>query len=949
MLRYATSASAATALVLVCVALATAAAIESGLWTIGVEDGRATVRLNGAPVLVGNYVTFYEPEWKGVRLTTAGVAPEMKRERTGAALTCTQSVTGVGRADMTLVAKPDALEFRAKLRSEVAGPVEIGFLIPPGSLWKDGAAVLETTGLGGRAEQHLEVGVVPFEQQSGFDTLRCEAAGHLLEISVATSRGEWVLQDLRRSNEKAVRLVMSASVGAEAAELTATATIHAREIGGDVAPLPRLVNLLDGNAGFEEGADRWQCPDNAVPDDEVALEGKRSMRMTVTARGQGVYVTRYVPVVEGRRYGAAALIRTQDVRPLPPGPGYSSTGATLIVEWADENRKWLAAGVYASGVYGTQDWRDVQIRDLSPAPPRARYAIIFLSLRAIGTAWFDDVRFHEMPQRPVKLTAPADGSTIADNRPLFRWERAPVPGYVLQLSTNNAFMAPLIEAHVQETSWRPPEPVGKGTWYWRVARGSSSAFSETASFTQKADPSADTTGPTLCLASQSLADADEPIRVAALDPSGIAPRSARAWIDGRPTRRSDVVVDDTGIAIRPRDGWERGLHWLRLRAADRKGNVTDDECPFVFGKAPARYGFRRDGVLSEDGRPVFPFGIYQIDEDDMAAAEALGFDLIHNYRFESSQDNGAAREYLDAAEEHGLKVFMGFDRGIGSSNGLMQGNLRTLCERVGALMDHPALAAWYLYDEPEIGHQYVSPSQLRTYYETIKGLDPYHPVCVVSGLSDPSDYLGAFDWFWSEEYTTARAVASLMQDRRRALPHVPMSAIVHCYDAAQTSAMREGETPDVSRFHPTPRELRANAYTAITQGSNGLLYWWYGDGGRQFLALGEVPAAQEAVKSILAELRSVEPFLVADVPVLEPDCEPPDAGLYLWAKQHEGKLLVIAVNPGDATVDVRLRLRKVGTQEASVLFEGRRVRVDGGTLADRFDGLAVHVYELATQ
>jgi hypothetical protein len=110
-----------------------------------------------------------------------------------------------------------------------------------------------------------------------------------------------------------------------------------------------------------------------------------------------------------------------------------------------------------------------------------------------------------------------------------------------------------------------------------------------------------------------------------------------------------------------------------------------------------------------------------------------------------------------------------------------------------------------------------------------------------------------------------------------------------------------------------------------------------------------VPAAQEAVKSILAELRSVEPFLVADVPVLEPDCEPPDAGLYLWAKQHEGKLLVIAVNPGDATVDVRLRLRKVGTQEASVLFEGRRVRVDGGTLADRFDGLAVHVYELATQ
>ncbi|MFQ6097348.1 MAG: hypothetical protein ACE5O2_06420 [Armatimonadota bacterium] len=930
-------------------ARASSEAVTVGPWHIEADEAGAVVRVDDVVVLAGNYAALYEPGWKGALLNTSGAALRLRHGRNRVALTWTKSASGVGRAEMALGATPDAVEFTTALRTQAHGPVEIGFFIPADSLWRDRRAVVETSALAGRVQQHFEVADVPFEALAGLESLTCEAGDYILALSLRASRGEWVLQDFRRTQRKAVRLVMSAQVGEESAEVTGTAILRVRKIGGEVEPLPRAENLLRDNPGFEDGPDGWQCPENATPDADTAIQGRRSMRMTVMARGEPVYITRMVPVAEGRRYGASALVKTDDVRPLPPGPGYSSTGATVIVEWADGARKWLAPGAYGAGVYGTSDWREVQVRNLSPAPEGARYAIVFLSLRAIGTAWFDDVRFYEVPQPPVRLDGPADGAMVADNRPLFRWQPAPVPGYVLQLCTDNAFMGPLIEAHVQSTSWRPPQPLAQGQWYWRVARSTSSKFSKPFGFTQTADRAEDTTGPTLCLESQSLSDSAEPLRIRVNDPSGPDPKSLRVWVDGRSLGKRGIHIANNLVTLRRPTGWRPGLHWLRLRAADARGNVTEDECPFVFAKVGTRYSFRRDGVLLENGRAVFPFGIYQIDEEDMANAKRLGFDLVHNYRFEGSQDDQGARDYLDAAAEHGLKVFMGFDRGKSSGNGLMQGNLRMLARRVGTLMDHPALAAWYLYDEPEVGSQYVSPAQLRTYYDTIKGLDPYHPVCVVVGWPNPSSYRGAFDWFWSEEYSTARSVATMMRKRRKALRRVPICAIVHCYDRAQTSALRAGQEPSPARFRPTPTELRANAYTAITQGSNGLLYWWYGDGGRNYYALGEVPSAQEALKGILAEIRSLEPYLVADAPVIRPDYEPADSPLYLWAKEHEGRLLLIAVNPAEEPLDAKIDLHRFGATEASVLFEGRQVAITGGVLEDGFAPLAVHVYQLSIE
>ena len=76
---------------------------------------------------------------------------------------------------------------------------------------------------------------------------------------------------------------------------------------------------------------------------------------------------------------------------------------------------------------------------------------------------------------------------------------------------------------------------------------------------------------------------------------------------------------------------------------------------------------------------------------EMPRVRQAGLGVVHTYEWESSQDDVAARRYLDAAWSNGLRVFIGFDRGNGSGRGLVQGNLDMVVRRVAALCDHPGL------------------------------------------------------------------------------------------------------------------------------------------------------------------------------------------------------------------------------------------------------------------
>jgi hypothetical protein len=96
------------------------------------------------------------------------------------------------------------------------------------------------------------------------------------------------------------------------------------------------------------------------------------------------------------------------------------------------------------------------------------------------------------PAKPVQL-APANGATLADNTPRYRWNA--VSGatvYQLQLDNNSDFSSPILNKTLAGTAYTQPSALGDRTYYWRVRAqdeaGNWSAWSTRWSFIVNAVP-----------------------------------------------------------------------------------------------------------------------------------------------------------------------------------------------------------------------------------------------------------------------------------------------------------------------------------------------------------------------------------------------------------------------------------------------------------------------------
>ncbi len=158
---------------------------------------------------------------------------------------------------------------------------------------------------------------------------------------------------------------------------------------------------------------------------------------------------------------------------------------------------------------------------------------------------------------------------------------------------------------------------------------------------------------------------------------------------------------------------------------------------------------------------------------------------------------------------------------------LIEGDEGFVAERGAALMGHPALLCWYLFDEPDLKHQYVSPPELTRLYRLIKALDPFHPVVVTCAGDRPVPlYADAMDVHWTQVYGDTNRVATRLDKHRAALPEgKPLSAILHCYDRAQSSLPEAARDP--AKFQPDGRMMRAIAFKALAHDASCLSWWWW--------------------------------------------------------------------------------------------------------------------------
>ena len=671
------------------------------------------------------------------------------------------------------------------------------------------------------------------------------------------------------------------------------------------------------NGGFEDGAAGWNLPAKAAVDESVSHSGGKSVRLRVDdPKVDSCYVTRKVPVVPGVPYKASCFVKADNVRDVPGR--MASIGAGMLVEWANEKGAWCSAagGGTKCGIFGTADWKKVEC-NLKP-PPSAAFAQVYLAVRGAGTAWFDDVTFERI-NVAVEKVAPADGVEMADNAPRFTWNLLNGIGrYTVELSRSPKFEK---EKTLSFDAGGLPEyqlmtPLEPGVWHWRVV---SAGIDDPKPwrFTQTAPKSLDCIPPQVAARAARVCGANKPFTLLSSEKAAmrLAFRSdggsPQLKVSGKFVRR----VKSGEFEYRfdpPQGGWPKGLKDCRFGARDDAGNVLYKD-PFWFLCAPKPENavvVSADGFYEQNGKRIFPIGTYEVAPKYMDEVRRAGFDVVHTYQWERNQDDAACMEYLDACwRTGGLRAFIGFDRGVQSKHGIMQGNFAHVAHRVGTLCGHPGLFCWYLFDEPEHIFQYVSPGLMNAFAALVRELDPYHPIAVstIHGHT-MSEYRPAYDSQWTQAYGNPADVSVRVDNHRKFIGgQPPITLLVSCNDQEQGAKRRRGIEPDPTRFSRDYANLRACALLAIVKECNGVFWWWFARDTREYYTAAQNPKAWADVVKIVREIADLRRVVNADGAVRTGSAGDEKHPVVWWAKDVAGrKTVFIAINTSEERQKVEI-------------------------------------------
>jgi len=348
------------------------------------------------------------------------------------------------------------------------------------------------------------------------------------------------------------------------------------------------------------------------------------------------------------------------------------------------------------------------------------------------------------------------------------------------------------------------------------------------------------------------------------------------------------------------------------------------------------------GGLIVNKRQFLPFGFYCYSpvHPTLPEEEAVkGFNMISPYQKILPETLRERKAYMDRCARLGIKVHYNLlsvtgGGGVGSLiEGITEDQKRErLIEEIRTFMDHPALMAWYISDEPN-GHK-IEPGILETIYKTIKAADPWHPVSIVFMVPYLSAvrYSNALDIVMSDPYPVSVASISQVGVAARQLRNEfngrkPVWIVPQAFGGGELWS-RE----------PTIQEIRSMTYQAIINGARGIQYFI-----RQGLNIFPKSAAtwNECGRMAL-EIAEITPWLLSDevtIPV-----RTYSANIQVASALYDGQLLVMVVNRSNSPQHAEITIAGGYTGRARVLFENRTVSVNAGIISDPLPAYGSQVY-----
>ena len=235
------------------------------------------------------------------------------------------------------------------------------------------------------------------------------------------------------------------------------------------------------------------------------------------------------------------------------------------------------------------------------------------------------------------------------------------------------------------------------------------------------------------------------------------------------------------------------------------------------------------------------------------------------------------------------------------------------------LADHPALFCWYLFDEPEILSQYVSPERLTACADLVRALDPYHPVVMTTWNKTMINYRRTWDTHWTQAYGDPAGVVRQIDEHRRFLKNAsPITLLVNCNDGVQGAARRRGVTPDPAKFARDYDFLRACAFLGIVKECNGVWWWWFARDSKDYYSAAQCPAAWANLVKVVKELGALRPLVTAPGAVTTGTAVDGASKVEWWRKTVDGKDILIAVNTGDTPATVAIGAQRLAFRRHEV-------------------------------
>ncbi|MBI3922670.1 MAG: hypothetical protein HY318_14710 [Armatimonadetes bacterium] len=314
-----------------------------------------------------------------------------------------------------------------------------------------------------------------------------------------------------------------------------------------------------------------------------------------------------------------------------------------------------------------------------------------------------------------------------------------------------------------------------------------------------------------------------------------------------------------------------------------------------------------------NGKPFIPFATgweIQPTPEILRDTGLAGFNSICSWA--TARPAKEVRQLLDVASKNGLFVILWIHPSV---------NAGLLRQWVTELRDHPALIAWYVFDEPST----ITP-EIREMYDLVRELDPGRPA-YINYVTYSSDQLG--DIASLDDYpipnNTPAAIAGDAETLERFASKAGKPSWIWLQDM--------GNAYYVSR-EPTGAEAEAMTYLALIHGVRGIKFF------------AQKPRSGELwnhLGYLAREVRTLTPILYSLEQSPSSTVAPP--AIHHVVKRFEGALYMVAVNATAEPVTATFTVPP-STGKASVLFENRTVRVVKGVMRDRFEGYQRHVYRL---